>query len=54
MSIEEYKTKCILNLLKVSNMIVEKHNKMVNRARMNGNWIDWEYDDETETFKRIN
>ena len=54
MNIEEYKKQCTLFLLRHCDMIIAKHNRMVNRARLNGNWIEWVYDDETETFKRLN
>ena len=54
MNIEEYKKQSMRTLLKIVNHFLLRHDVMVNRARMNGNWIDWEYDIETDTYKRIN
>lgn len=52
--VRQWKILNIRFLLNFVNIVLESHDLMINKARLNGIWIDWKYDVTTDTYKRIN
>jgi len=52
--VKQWKILNIRFLLNFINIVLESHNLTVNKARTNGIWIDWKYDEITDTYKRKN